>query len=80
MIDLLIDQWVYPSAQPQSLGSVSLLAVLRYNRRGEIVVEEPRHEANPFAELTTRGPRACSQASVAGARAWRGSVAGIESP
>jgi hypothetical protein len=76
MIDLFIDRWTYPCAQPQSPGVVSLVAVLRYNRRGEIAVEEPGGEVDSFAEPRAEGVAACTGASVIAARASRGMPAG----
>lgn len=76
MIYPLIDRWQYPCAQPQSQRVVSLLEVLRYNRRGEIAVEEPGGEADCFAEALAEEAAACSGAPVVGARASRRTPAG----
>jgi hypothetical protein len=76
MINRLIDRWAYLSAQPQSSGIVSLLAVLRYNCRGEIAVEEPGWEVESFAEPLAEGAAACSGASAVGARASHRTPAG----
>jgi hypothetical protein len=76
MIDRLIDRWAYLSAQPQSSGIVSLLAVLRYNRRGEIAVEEPGWEVESFAEPLAEDAAAGSGASTVRARGSHGMPAG----
>jgi hypothetical protein len=76
MIDRLIDQWPCPGAQPQSPGGVSLLAALRYNRRGEIAVEEPGWEVESFAEPLAEGAAACSGASTVRARVSHGTPVG----
>jgi hypothetical protein len=76
MIDLLIDRWPCSGAQPQSPGVVFLLAALRYNRRGEIAVEEPDCEADSFAEPLTEEAAGCSGASAVEARASHGTPAG----
>jgi hypothetical protein len=75
MIDLFIDRLAYPCAQPKSPGIVSLPAVLRYNRRGEIPVEEPGGKADSFGERWQRMQLA-PEASAAEASASHGTPAG----